>query len=124
MGLEDQHAYSLISAHQLDTPQGELRLVKIRNPWGYKEWNGDWSDSSPKWTPELKEKVNFEKKDDGIFFISFKDYLDFFYNTSICKYMTGGDLSVVEDTHVQGKYALQRFQIEKPYNTPIVITAH
>jgi calpain-15 len=30
--------------------------MKLRNPWGNKgEWNGDWSDKSDKWTPELKK---------------------------------------------------------------------
>jgi calpain-15 len=50
-GLFDDHAYSLLSVHQLD---GDIRLLKIRNPWGSNEWTGDWSDSSDKWTPELK----------------------------------------------------------------------
>ena len=26
------------------------KLVKLRNPWGKGEWNGDWSDSCYKWT--------------------------------------------------------------------------
>jgi len=57
MGLEDSHAYSLISVHQLTYKNQPLRLIKIRNPWGRREWNGDWSDSSSIWTPELKEAV-------------------------------------------------------------------
>ncbi len=57
MGLEDSHAYSLISVHQLTYKNQPLRLLKIRNPWGRREWNGDWSDSSSIWTPELKEAV-------------------------------------------------------------------
>jgi len=50
-GLIDDHAYSLLSVHQLN---GNLRLLQVRNPWGNTEWKGDWCDTSDKWTPELK----------------------------------------------------------------------
>ena len=36
-------------------------LIEMRNPWGEggMEWNGDWSDTCPLWTQEIK--VSFEK---------------------------------------------------------------
>lgn len=124
LGLVDAHAYSLIAAKELTHNLKKLRLVKIRNPWGQKEWNGDWSDKSEKWTPQLKEAVGFEAKEDGIFFISFEDYIKFFYITTICKYVEGGDLSVLEDEHAPGKYCLTRFTITKQYDVPIMITLY
>ncbi len=30
-----------------------VRLVKLRNPWGHKEWEGRFGDSSHDWTPAL-----------------------------------------------------------------------
>lgn len=108
MGLVDAHAYSLISAHKI----GSLKLIKIRNPWGSKEWNGDWSDNSTLWTDDLKQKLEFESKDDGIFFISYEDYMKFFYITTICKYVTGGDHSYVEDEHQENKFCVERFSIQ------------
>jgi len=55
VGLVDAHAYSLIKTYEEDLGKGhKLRLLQIRNPWGFKEWSGDWSDKSDKWTPELK----------------------------------------------------------------------
>lgn len=48
-GLVTNHAYSLIGAYEVKTRSGSVKLVKIRNPWGNWEWNGDWSDDSPKW---------------------------------------------------------------------------
>lgn len=47
----------------------------MRNPWGKKEWSGDWSDKSDKWTPELKEKLKVVDKNDGIFWISSNDFI-------------------------------------------------
>jgi hypothetical protein len=50
-GIVSGHAYSLISVHEAheDVP----RLLRLRNPWGKTEWNGDYSDDSPLWTEEL-----------------------------------------------------------------------
>ena len=50
-GLVLGHAYSLIEAVEVTDGNDQIqKLVKLRNPWGKHEWNGDWSDSSPLWT--------------------------------------------------------------------------
>ena len=55
-GVVQGHAYSLISIHQVTDKQGkEVNLLKLRNPWGSGEWEGDWSDKSRCWTPQLKQ---------------------------------------------------------------------
>ena len=98
VGLVDSHAYSLIAAFEFPISGGStLKLVKIRNPWGFREWAGDWSDKSTKWTAELKALVGFEDKEDGIFFISFQDYIAYFYVTTICKYIQENDVSTCAD---------------------------
>lgn len=53
-GIVSGHAYSLIDIHDSITPN----LVKIRNPWGSFEWNGDYGDKSTKWNDDLKKKLN------------------------------------------------------------------
>jgi len=70
--------------------------VKVRNPWGQTEWNGAWSDTSSMWTPELKQRLQVENKDDGIFFMEYKDFLKYFDDIQICY------------THDNHKYHSQR----------------
>ena len=51
----------------------------MRNPWGRIEWNGDWSDSSHLWTAELRKQLNaHDDNDDGLFWISYSDFIDNF----------------------------------------------
>jgi len=84
-GVISGHAYSLISIHEIKDASGkEVKLLKLRNPWGKGEWSGDWSDGSSLWTPALKKQVNFSSGDDGIFFIALEDYIQHFSWTSIC----------------------------------------
>lgn len=98
------HAYTVLAAHEVDVPpvdhqkkkltkkmkedeekrkkeiskDGKIRLLKLHNPWGRQEFNGDWSDSSNRWTPELLKELGHTTGDDGTFFISFLDFLKFF----------------------------------------------
>ena len=61
-GIVQRHAYSIIDAKEI---KGE-RLVKLRNPWGEKEWNGAWSDGSKEWTAEWMQLLNHRFGDDGV----------------------------------------------------------
>jgi hypothetical protein len=81
-GLVAGHAYSLLKVAEVDGHE----LCRIRNPWGKFEWAGDWSDSSPLWTPERRAMVGIESenKDDGIFWMSFQDVLTRFESVNIC----------------------------------------
>lgn len=45
VGLVDAHAYSLIGAREVNLQNGKIeRICLVRNPWGKREWTGDWSD--------------------------------------------------------------------------------
>jgi hypothetical protein len=81
------HAYTLLSAAEvLDVNGNTVRLVKLRNPWGSGEWNGDWSDSSPLWTEELRAQVGFDgARDDGIFWMDFNDFREVYGFWSVNK---------------------------------------
>jgi hypothetical protein len=47
----------------------DVQLLRLRNPWGHKEWNGDWSDKSPLWTRRMKAKLasSYVDEEDGAF---------------------------------------------------------
>ena len=50
-GIVAGHAYGIMDAFELPNPEKPgprktHRLLRIRNPWGWKEWNGKWGDKS------------------------------------------------------------------------------
>ena len=116
IGLVKFHAYSIIQIYNLDN----LKLIKMRNPWANSSWKGDYSFNSEKWTEELKVKVNFSKDlrldendkrvENGVFFITFEDYLRYFAWTFLCKH----------EDNFHYKYARFKFPInlkeEKEYS--------
>jgi len=48
VGLVPGHAYTVIGLKEVDTPEGKIKLINLRNPWGNGEWSGAWSDGSKK----------------------------------------------------------------------------
>ena len=85
VGLVEGHAYTLISFTQITTSQGKkVYLFKIRNPWSQGEWNGDWSDKSSLWDSKAKSQVQFQNKEDGVFFMSDTDFFKYFKHVEIC----------------------------------------
>ena len=99
VGLVDAHAYSLIAVKEIQMANGKTeRICQVRNPWGKREWTGDWSDQSDKWDDHTRAQVpEFVAKDDGCFWISFHDYDQFFYITTICFFKTGFQENCISD---------------------------
>ena len=86
IGLISSHAYTIIKIYDKKYQGKHYQLVKLRNPWGEKEFNGDWSDKSSKWTEDLKKLFEFDAdKDDGIFYMSYDDFLKYYKNLEILK---------------------------------------
>ena len=81
VGLTAGHAFTVLGIHEI---KGE-RVIRLRNPWGEGEFNGDWSDYSSKWTEELKEKYKYYEKEDGDFFMGYDDFLKYFVTMGFAK---------------------------------------
>ncbi|KAK8892272.1 hypothetical protein M9Y10_029497 [Tritrichomonas musculus] len=73
-GLITVHSYLLLKTKQYDNKN----FLCLRNPWGGHEWNGDWSDHSNLWTPELKEGVGMNPCEDGTFWMIDHDFFRYF----------------------------------------------
>ena len=86
-GISNSHDYSVLDAEEYSENNKSLKLVKLRNPWGYCEWKGDYCDNSPLWTPELKAFFGYNDagdENDGEFFMPFEDFTKEFWNVVIC----------------------------------------
>ena len=86
-GLIMGHAYSILDTDKVRRGNKEIRLIQLRNPWGKDEWNGDWSDVSPLWSHSERARLEIweHESNDGIFWMSFDDFIDEFNELHICK---------------------------------------
>jgi hypothetical protein len=70
-GISENHSYSIMEAREI---RGH-RLLRLRNPWGKKEWHGAWGDGSEQWTAEWMELLGHKFGNDGFFWICYADLL-------------------------------------------------
>ncbi len=103
-GILKSHAYSIIDVVEIPNPASKNkhkshRLLRVRNPWGNTEWNGDWSDGSTKLMNNV-EKINAHIRDlasktedyepfdpecnDGTFLMGFRDWRNIYSNLYCC----------------------------------------
>ena len=125
IGICGSHAYSLLAVYQLQDVGGDYervglgedyteRIVKLRNPWGSGEWKGEWSDEDEKWTEGLKEALGFTgNKDDGIFFMKWDDFLQYYSDVQICYYHDGYKYSAEKFESKRNETVFLKFTIEE-----------
>ncbi|VDM56272.1 unnamed protein product [Angiostrongylus costaricensis] len=86
--MDKGHAYSITGMRIVNGPNGQVCLMRIRNPWGNEqEWNGPWSDNSYEWrsVPDnVKEEMGLRFDHDGEFWMSFEDFMRNFEKMEIC----------------------------------------
>lgn len=99
VGLVKGHAYGITNVKNVNIGDSagllsffssstqKLPMVRLRNPWGQKEWNGAFSDGSPEWSKisaSEREKLGLTFQDDGEFWMTMEDYCNHFTDMSIC----------------------------------------
>ena len=96
VGLSPGHAYTVLGVHELDGPRGKEKVVRLRNPWGNGEWNGDWSDSSSKWTSSTRLKMSVIKRDDGDFYMGYNDFIKYYVTMGFAKIHPDYETTVIK----------------------------
>jgi len=109
-GIVENHAYTVVSVHETEGH----KLVRIRNPWGNFEWKGDFSDSSALWTDSLKKAVQCENSENGIFYMSIRDFRRHYNNYSIHHYSDGWHYSFIEQTCDPKHASYFKINVEEP----------
>jgi len=64
------------------------RVIRLRDMGEKLDWTGDWSASSSKWSPELKEHLQYNqtyREGSYTFYMSFDDYITYYNSTCIVK---------------------------------------
>ena len=64
-----------------------VMLIRVRNPWGVREWRGSWSDRSREWkslSKNEKAKHGLVFDNDGEFYMTVSDFVKHFQSLEIC----------------------------------------
>lgn len=98
VGLVKGHAYGITAVKKvyigetglmsLFTEKEKIYMVRMRNPWGAKEWNGPFSDGSEEWgkiSDAERERIGLTFDEDGEFWMPFDDFCVHFTDLSICR---------------------------------------
>ncbi|KAK2161159.1 hypothetical protein LSH36_120g02000 [Paralvinella palmiformis] len=86
-GLYSGHAYSVTKLTTINYKDKTVRLIRLRNPWGRREWSGDWGDKSHKWrkvSENVRLMLEYDNKNDGEFWMDFEDWIENFKGLYIC----------------------------------------
>eukprot|EP00753_Platysulcus_tardus_P015043 PLAT4738.1.p2 GENE.PLAT4738.1~~PLAT4738.1.p2 ORF type:complete len:574 (-),score=302.24 PLAT4738.1:105-1790(-) len=87
MGILAGHAYGLLDVRAVSSGDEEFKLVRMRNPWGMREWTGDWCDNDFMWEdyPDVKRELNPGPfVNDGSFWMTFEDFTQQYNTIFVC----------------------------------------
>ncbi|XP_055479374.1 calpain-5 isoform X2 [Psammomys obesus] len=104
-GLVKGHAYAVTDVRKVRLGHGllaffkseKLDMIRLRNPWGEREWTGPWSDTSEEWQKVSKserEKMGVTVQDDGEFWMTFEDMCQYFTDIIKCRLINTSYLSI------------------------------
>uniref|UniRef100_A0A3B4CPE6 Calpain 12 n=1 Tax=Pygocentrus nattereri TaxID=42514 RepID=A0A3B4CPE6_PYGNA len=86
-GLVKGHAYAITSTDKVTHLAEEVLLVRLRNPWGFVEFCGPWSDKCNDWDgidSAEKTRIHLNIEEDGEFWIGMEDFCRMFDTVELC----------------------------------------
>jgi len=95
-----------------------LRLVQLRNPWGKKEWSGEFGTNSEVWTKKLRKLLKYDTYKDakGEFWIPYDEFVRKFSSVDVCKVHDGWILESYDNGLFGGeKYYSPHSASSNPY---------
>ena len=104
IGIIPGNSYIISDIYEINNGKETEKLLKLSNPWGDAEYSGDWSETSSKWTDELKKKLKFNEKKDGDFYIAFDDFINYYSSLGIVK---------IHDEYLSNSIRIQKPQAKK-----------
>ncbi|XP_063169492.1 calpain-6 [Candoia aspera] len=104
-GLVKGHSYSVTSIlrmslgqkHLCSVKSDKLFMIRLRNPWGNKEWKGAWSDESEEWKRVSKSErtsLGLTFENDGEFWMTFEDWCKNFTDVDVCRIVNTSFFSI------------------------------
>ena len=102
IGLVKNHAYTVMNTAEVvvdEVSEKKVKLCLLRNPWGYKEWKGDWSDGSTLWNENIIKQIEgYEKISNmkGCFWMCVEDFKKYFMRSDICQIIYSSRLRFID----------------------------
>ena len=74
------------------------QLLKLRNPWGSDEWEGEWGDDwmNSNASTSIKSRLKWTNADDGAFWMRLNDFLMHYDTIYMVRTFGGGGWSTLE----------------------------
>jgi hypothetical protein len=80
----------------------------MRNPWGKESYDGPWSDKDSRWTDDFKKQAHLKVANDGVFYMTLKDFKVAFTVYNVAQYSNYKSFSTA-NVKGPGKKHFRRF---------------
>lgn len=122
-GLSQSHAYSILDVKEIKDKMGnKFKAIKIRNPWSTEGYNAELSDQDFSfWSTEVLTANNHVLKNDGIFWISLKQFKDSMLYMVVTKYHKGWTHNYIISKDDDGNEHTYLFDIDETNQGPAYI---